>query len=387
MWAPGAPDARDRRVGQGERQAYMRSMDQMAPLPGFDPPRLSDFDFELPPERIAQYPVRPRNSARLLVVGDVLEDPIVRDLPYLLRPGDVLVTNDTRVIPAQLSARRGSARIGITLDRPLADGRWHALARNARRLHPGDGLSFDGAPELTATVGARDPDGSVMLAFNLEGPAFAQALRRAGALALPPYIDRPAGVLLQDAEDYQTIFAAREGAVAAPTAGLHFTPALLAALDRQGVRRVSITLHVGAGTFLSVRTADVTAHRMHAERGEITPTAAAAINAARAAGGRVVAVGTTSLRLLESSAAPDGTIHPFAGETELFILPGYQFRTVDRLMTNFHLPRSTLFMLVCAFAGTSRMRAAYMHAIATGYRFYSYGDACLLDRVHPPLAA
>ncbi len=387
MWAPGAPDARDRRVGRGERQAYIRSMDQMTPLPGSGPPRLSDFDFELPPERIAQYPARPRDSARLLVVGDALEDRIVRDLPYLLRPGDILVINDTRVIPAQLAARRGEARIGITLDRPLGIASWRVLARNARRLHCGDTLSFDGAPELMATVRSRDPDGGVTLAFNLDGAAFAGALRRAGALALPPYIDRPAGVLPQDVEDYQTIFAAREGAVAAPTAGLHFTPALLAALDRRGVRRVSITLHIGAGTFLPVRTADVTAHRMHAERGEITPTAATAINAARAAGGRVVAVGTTSLRLLESAAAPDRTIHPFAGETELFILPGYRFRTVDRLMTNFHLPRSTLFMLVCAFAGTSRMRAAYMHAIVTGYRCYSYGDACLLDRVHPPLAA
>jgi len=344
--------------------------------------RLSDFDFDLPPERIAQHPARPRDSARLLVVGDALADRIVRDLPNLLSPGDILVTNDTRVIPAQLAARRGAAQIGITLDRPLADGDWHVLARNARRLRAGDTLSFDGAPELAATVRDRDTDGGVTLVFNLAGPAFAAALRRAGALALPPYIERTAGVLPQDAEDYQTIFAERDGAVAAPTAGLHFTPALLAALDRRGVQRVSITLHVGAGTFLPVRTEDVAAHRMHAERGEITPAAAAAINAARASGGRVVAVGTTSLRLLESATVPNSTIHPFAGETELFILPGYRFRTVDRLMTNFHLPRSTLFMLVCAFAGTDRMRAAYAHAIATGYRFYSYGDACLLDRVH-----
>jgi S-adenosylmethionine:tRNA ribosyltransferase-isomerase len=357
---------------------YMRPMDHMAPLPNSGPMRLSDFDFDLPPERIAQHPARPRDAARLLV-SDELSDRIVRDLPELLRPGDILVTNDTRVIPAQLVAQRGVARIGITLDRPLASGRWHALARNARRLHPGDTLNFDGAPELTATVEARDPDGGVTLAFTLHGPGFAAALQRAGALALPPYIDRPTGVLPEDAEDYQTIFAAHDGAVAAPTAGLHFTPTLLAALDRRGVHRASITLHVGAGTFLPVRTDLVAAHRMHAERGEITPAAAAAINAARPAGGRVIAIGTTSLRLLESAAAPDGTIRPFAGETELFILPGYRFRAVDRLMTNFHLPRSTLFMLVCAFAGTDRMRAAYMHAIATGYRFYSYGDACLLS--------
>ena len=360
--------------------AYMRLMHQIAPLPGSRPMRVSDFDFELPPERIAQHPARPRDSARLLVVSDMLADRIVHDLPGLLRSGDILVANDTRVIPAQLTARRGAARIGITLDRPLATGRWHALARNARRLHPGDSLTFDGAPELAATVWERDPYGGVTLAFNLQGVAFAAALRQAGALALPPYIERPAGVLPQDAQDYQTIFAVSDGAVAAPTAGLHFTPALLAALDRRGVQRVSITLHVGAGTFLPIRVEDVAAHRMHAERGEITQATAAAINATRAAGGQVVAVGTTSLRLLESAAAPDGTVTPFAGETELFILPGHRFRTVDRLMTNFHLPRSTLFMLVCAFAGVGRIRAAYAHAIATGYRFYSYGDACLLER-------
>jgi len=379
MWAPHAPGPGITAVAGAGASAYKPPMDQMAPLPGCSPIRLSDFDFDLPPERIAQHPARPRDSARLLVVGDALADRVVHDLPDLLSPGDILVTNDTRVIPAQLAARRGAARIGITLDRPLLDGGWHALARNARRLRAGDALSFDGTPELAATVRNRDPDGGVTLVFNLAGPAFAAALRRAGAIALPPYIERPAGVLPQDAEDYQTIFAAHDGAVAAPTAGLHFTPALLAALGRRGVQRVSITLHVGAGTFLPVRTEDVAAHRMHAERGEITPAAAATINAARTSGGRVVAVGTTSLRLLESAAVPDGTIRPFAGETELFILPSYRFKTVDRLMTNFHLPRSTLFMLVCAFAGTERMRAAYAHAIATGYRFYSYGDASLLE--------
>jgi S-adenosylmethionine:tRNA ribosyltransferase-isomerase len=341
--------------------------------------RLSDFDFDLPSGRIAQRPARPRDSARLLLVADRLADRHVRDLPELLRPGDVLVVNDTRVIPAQLTARRGAARIGVTLDRPLADGTWHALARNARRLRAGDALEFDGAAELRATVRARHPDGGITLAFNLDGPDFASALHRAGALALPPYIARPDGPLPEDAMDYQTVFAARAGAVAAPTAGLHFTPSLLDALAARGVGHVTVTLHVGAGTFLPVRAESVAAHRMHAERGAITHEAAEAINAARRAGGRVVAVGTTSLRLLESAAGDDG-VNAFDGETDLFILPGHRFRAVDLLMTNFHLPRSTLFMLVCAFAGTARMRAAYAHAIAAGYRFYSYGDACLLER-------
>jgi S-adenosylmethionine:tRNA ribosyltransferase-isomerase len=341
--------------------------------------RLSDFDFDLPPARIAQHPARPRDAARLLVVAERLADRWVRDLPELLRPGDVLVANDTRVIPARLSARRGAARIGITLDRPLADGTWHALARNARRLRDGDLLAFDGAEELAATVRARHPDGGVGLAFNLHGSVFASALRRAGALALPPYIARPGGTLPEDEADYQTVFAARPGAVAAPTAGLHFTPSLLEALGARAIRRVTITLHVGAGTFLPVRAEAVTAHRMHPERGEIGEETAATINEARRAGGRVVAVGTTSLRLLESAAGENG-VRAFTGETDLFILPGHRFRAVDLLMTNFHLPRSTLFMLVCAFAGTERMRAAYAHAIAEGYRFYSYGDACLLER-------
>jgi S-adenosylmethionine:tRNA ribosyltransferase-isomerase len=350
---------------------------------------LADFDFELAPDRIAQSPVRPRDAARLLCVrpdhaSAELEDRLVRELPALLRPGDILVANNTRVIPAQLTAARGEARIGITLDQPRPDGTWHALARNARRLHEGDILRFDGrfdgADELTAIVTARDSDGGVILRFNQADEAFAKALRQAGALALPPYIHRPHGPEPSDNADYQTIFAANDGAVAAPTAALHFTPALLAALDARGIRRTTITLHVGAGTFLPVRTAEVTQHRMHSERGHISPEAAGAINAARAAGGRVVAVGTTSLRLLESAATESGTIGPFDGETSLFILPGYRFRAADLLMTNFHLPRSTLFMLVCAFAGTRTMREAYAHAVATGYRFYSYGDSSLLSR-------
>jgi S-adenosylmethionine:tRNA ribosyltransferase-isomerase len=345
---------------------------------------INRFDFELPPDRIAHRPVRPRDGARLLCVRPPPhrspEDRVVRDLPDLLRPGDILVTNDTRVIPAQLTARRGDARVGITLDQPHPDGTWHVLVRNARRLREGDSLRFDGADDLTAIVTAREEDGGATLRFNSGDDAFAAALRRAGYLALPPYIHRPNGPEPADAEDYQTIFAINDGAVAAPTAGLHFTRTLLAALEARGIRRVDVTLHVGAGTFLPVRFDDVTQHRMHAERGEISAAAAAAINAARAAGGRIVAVGTTSLRLLESAATKDGTIEPFTGETALFILPGYRFRAVDLLMTNFHLPRSTLFMLVCAFAGTETMRAAYTHAIADGYRFYSYGDSSLLWR-------
>jgi S-adenosylmethionine:tRNA ribosyltransferase-isomerase len=341
---------------------------------------ISELDFRLPPELIAQHPARPRDSARLLEVNpDGLHDSFVRNLPDLLRPGDLLVANDTRVIPAQLAARRGEAHIGITLDRPLPDGTWHVLARNARRLRPGDRLRFAGA-ELGAEVVSRDPDGGAHLRFDAEGEALGAALNAAGALALPPYIARPFGPLPEDTRDYQTVFARNPGAVAAPTAGLHFTPRLLEMLDRRGVRRVTITLHVGAGTFLPLREKTVAQHRLHAERGKIGEAAAQAINAARQAGGRILAVGTTTLRLLESAAHADGTVHPFSGETELFIRPGHVFCTADLLLTNFHLPRSTLFMLVCAFAGTAPMRAAYAHAIASGYRFYSYGDACLLHR-------
>ncbi len=271
--------------------------------------------------------------------------------------------------------------MGITLDRPLPDGTWHALARNARRLRPGDRLAFEGAADLAATVIGLGGEGDVTLRFDgATAGELPAAARRVGALALPPYIDRPTGPEAADSTDYQTVFARHEGAVAAPTAGLHFTPALLDALAERGVGRVTLTLHVGAGTFLPVRTETVAGHRMHPERGVITEATAAAIEAARAAGGRVVAVGTTSLRLLETAAKADGTIRPFAGETDLFVLPGHRFRAVDLLLTNFHLPRSTLFMLVCAFAGTERMRAAYAHAIVAGYRFYSYGDACLLSR-------
>jgi S-adenosylmethionine:tRNA ribosyltransferase-isomerase len=342
--------------------------------------RLSDFDFELPPEAIAHHPVKPRDAAKLLhVTADRLGDHIVRDLPELLQPGDLLVANDTRVIPAQLSARRGEARIGITLDRPLADGTWQALARNAKRLRDGDRLDFEGAA-LTATIAERRADGSVALRFDREGDEFVAALEEAGALALPPYIERPQGPTAEDAADYQTVFAEPKGAVAAPTAGLHFTPELLAALDARGVKRATVTLHVGVGTFLPVRVEDVSEHRMHAERGIVTADTADLVNATRTAGGRIVSVGTTSLRLLETAATEAGTLRPFAGDTAIFITPGYQFRIVDRLMTNFHLPRSTLFMLVSAFMGRERMGRAYDHAIHHGYRFFSYGDASLLER-------
>lgn len=345
------------------------------------PLTLADFDYPLPTDRIAQHPARPRDSARMLHVrDDSLADLTIRDLPSLMRPGDILVANDTRVFPAQLQASRGLARIGLTLDRPRADGAWHALARNARRLRPGDTLTIERAAGLTAIVKDKQPDGSIGLLFNQTSDALMQAFEQAGALALPPYIHRPDGPTPADSADYQTVFAHHPGAVAAPTAGLHFTPAVLARLDAAGVQRLSVTLHVGIGTFLPVRVDHVTDHHMHAERGVITPETAAAINQARHAGASVLAVGTTSLRLLESAAQPDGNVGAFTGETALFILPGYRFTVVDRLLTNFHLPRSTLLMLVSAFRGRDRMLAAYAHAVRTGYRFHSYGDACLLDR-------
>ena len=353
----------------------------------------SDFDFALPPERIAHAPARPRESARLLEVRDGSAiDRSVADLPTLLRPGDLVVANDTRVIPAQLTATRGDARIGITLDRMLPDGSWHVLVRNARRLRANDALRFEGS-DVVANVVSLEPGGTAVLRFTtppggeaatLDAVGFDNFLRGVGRLALPPYIARPDGPTPDDARDYQTMFAAHDGAVAAPTAGLHFTPALLAQALERGVAHVTVTLHVGAGTFLPMRENDVSAHRMHPERGIITPAAADAINATRAAGGRIVAIGTTSLRLLESAATQDGQVQPFDGETSLFITPGHRFRTADLLLTNFHLPRSTLFMLVCAFAGQQPMRDAYAHAVASGYRFYSYGDATLLHRAPDP---
>jgi S-adenosylmethionine:tRNA ribosyltransferase-isomerase len=338
--------------------------------------KLTDFGYDLPADRIAVAPARPRDSARLLGVGDTLRDGVVRDLPGLLRAGDLLVVNDTKVIPAQLTAMRGAARVGITLDRRLDDGSWRVLLRNARRAHVGDVLAID--PEFSAHVLEILEGGAAILRF--ETADFYAALARSGALALPPYIARPEGITEGDKADYQTMFAAHEGAVAAPTAGLHFTPELLAALTAAGVEMVRVTLHVGAGTFLPVRVEDLSEHRMHAERGFVSAEAAARINAARAAGGRIVPVGTTALRLIESAADDAGIVHPFDGETDIFIVPGYRFKVADLLFTNFHLPHSTLLMLVSAFAGVERIRAAYAHAIAQKYRFYSYGDACLLER-------
>jgi S-adenosylmethionine:tRNA ribosyltransferase-isomerase len=340
--------------------------------------RLSDFDYELPPAQIATEPARPRDSARLLRIGPDLSDHHVLDLPALLRPGDLLVVNDTKVIPAQLAGYRGAARIGITLDRPAPDGTWHVLIRNAKRLRPGDVIVI--AQNFSASVIALEADGGARLRFSLEGEAFSAALAACGALALPPYIARPEGLSTADAADYQTMFARHEGAVAAPTAGLHFTPRLVAALQERRIDMVHVTLHVGVGTFLPVRAQEIARHVMHAERGIVSPQAAAAINRARAGGGRIVPVGTTALRLIETAAGPDGEVAPFAGETDLFITPGYRFRVSDLLFSNFHLPRSTLLMLVSAFAGMARVRAAYRHAIEAGYRFYSYGDACLMER-------
>jgi S-adenosylmethionine:tRNA ribosyltransferase-isomerase len=338
------------------------------------------FDFDLPPERIALRPVRPRDAARLLVVRGrdaAFEDRSVRDLPGLLGPGDVLVFNDTRVIPAQLEGRRadGEAKIGATLHKRIDLRRWQAFIRNAKRVKLGDQLVFGGG--VTALAEDRFADGSITLLFEGEEPVEV-LLDRAGTMPLPPYIASKRGVDAQDLEDYQTMFAAEKGAVAAPTASLHFTPRLVDALDAAGVGRAMLTLHVGAGTFLPVKADDTDDHQMHAEFGRISQATADQLNAARAAGGRIIAVGTTSLRLLESAVDADGVIQPFAGDTAIFITPGYKLRAVDGLMTNFHLPKSTLMMLVSALMGRDRMMAAYAHAIASEYRFYSYGDSSLL---------
>jgi len=348
------------------------------------------FDFDLPAENIALRPANPRDSARLLVVqpGTELRDCIVANLPALLAPGDQLVVNDTKVIAAQLTGRRiGRAtepKIEATLIKRLDGSRWQALVRPAKKLSPGDVVRFGNEGRvcllghLDAEVAHKGEAGEITLSFSFHGPALDQAIADLGAPPLPPYIAAKRAPDDRDLADYQTMFATEEGAVAAPTAGLHFTPALEAALSSRGIGIHRITLHVGAGTFLPVKTEDIAEHKMHAEWGTISADTAAALNTARGKGGRIVAVGTTSLRLLESAASEDGTIKPFAQETAIFITPGYRFRAVDILMTNFHLPRSTLFMLVSAFSGLDAMQRAYAHAIAGGYRFYSYGDACLL---------
>ncbi len=341
--------------------------------------RVDLFDFDLPQDRIALRPARPRDAARLLVVrgkGD-FEDHGVLDLPDLLEPGDMLVFNDTRVIPAQLEGRRagGEARIGATLHKRIDLRRWQAFIRNAKRVKEGDQLIFGGG--VTAIAEARHSDGSITLRFEGAEPVEV-LLDRAGTMPLPPYIAQKRGVDEQDLADYQTMFANEPGAVAAPTASLHFTTKLIAALDMRGIKREMLTLHVGAGTFLPVKADDTDDHVMHSEFGRIDAGTAGRINAAKAAGGRIIAVGTTSLRLLESASDESGRVCEFAADTDIFITPGYRFKVVDGLMTNFHLPKSTLMMLVSAIMGRDRMMAAYDHAIANDYRFYSYGDSSLL---------
>ncbi|MEH3158783.1 MAG: tRNA preQ1(34) S-adenosylmethionine ribosyltransferase-isomerase QueA [Sphingomonas taxi] len=334
------------------------------------------FDFELPAERIALRPAVPRDAARLLLLdGAATRDAHVRDLPDLLRAGDCLVFNDTRVIPAQLEGKRGDATIGATLHKREGPRRWRAFIRNAKRLRDGDTIDF--GQDVAATASDRGEDGSFALDFAGDEPV-ELLLERAGRMPLPPYIAAKRPTDAQDAADYQTMFAAEPGAVAAPTAALHFTPELVARLAAGGIGHETLTLHVGAGTFLPVKADDTADHRMHAEWGRIDAATADRLNAVRAGGGRVIAVGTTSLRLIESAAGEDGVIRPFEGDTAIFITPGYRFRGIDGLLTNFHLPRSTLFMLVSALMGRERMQAAYAHAIENGYRFYSYGDASLL---------
>ncbi len=336
----------------------------------------SDFDFDLPSELIAQQPAEPRDAARLLHVGDRLADRNIADLPALLRPGDLMVVNDTRVIPARLYGQRREARVEALLHKRLDDKRWLAFARPGRRLREGDRITFPGG--LEAVLEERRAGGEVALAFSAEGAALDAALEAHGSMPLPPYIKRSRGGDPDDRDAYQTVFAREPGSVAAPTAGLHFSPRLLAALEARGIERAAVTLHVGAGTFLPVRTEDPARHRMHSEWGRITEETAARIRERK---GRLVAAGTTALRLLETAADPSGEVAPWEGETDIFLRPGgRQVRTADLLLTNFHLPRSTLFMLVAAFAGLERMHDAYAHAVRQRYRFFSYGDACLLER-------
>ena len=357
--------------------------------------RTDAFDFDLPPERIALRPLVPRDAARLLVVrprfDPELSDSQVCDLPALLRSGDALVVNDTKVIPARLIGRRigrgtGEPRIEATLHRRLDGSRWRAFVNPAKRLAPGDVVRFGDEGkvcflgQLDATVEAKGDAGEITLAFAFHGAVLDEAVNERGDMPLPPYIAARRPPDERDRLDYQTMFAQSEGSVAAPTAGLHFTDALVARLLARGVSLYKVTLHVGAGTFLPVKAADTDEHRMHAEQAFVHAQTAAALNSTRAAGGRIVAVGSTCLRVLESASDDRGTVGAFAGETALFITPGYRFRSVDVLITNFHLPRSTLFMLTAGFCGLDVMKRAYAHAIEGGYRFYSYGDTCLLFR-------
>jgi S-adenosylmethionine:tRNA ribosyltransferase-isomerase len=343
---------------------------------------ISEFDFHLPESHIALRPAEPRDSARLLVVKPEQEfqDAIVTDILQEVRPGDILVVNNTRVIPTQLFGTRGAARTSVTLIKRVDDGLWWGFARNSKRLRLDDVIDFGNG--LTAQVREKNLDGRLLLAFAGFASPFELALEQYGAMPLPPYIvsKRPADD--QDRADYQTTFAKADGSVAAPTAGLHFTPELIDQFITRGIQIAEVTLHVGAGTFLPMKTEDTNDHIMHAEWGVVTAEACALVNTARASGGRIICVGTTSLRLIESAADDSGAVHPFTGETAIFITPGYRFKTADMMITNFHLPKSTLFMLVSAFAGLARMKSAYAHAIANNYRFYSYGDASLLYR-HP----
>lgn len=338
------------------------------------------FEFELPDELIASQPVSPRDSARMLVAGESFLNMHVRDLPGFLRAGDVMVFNDTKVLPARLMGKRGLGKVEVLLHKKLAgyETRWMCFAKPAKKLKVGDAVDF--AAGFYGVVMEKFEDGQVAVEFPYSAAMLRELLRAHGQMPLPPYIEKMRKAGETDAEDYQTVYAKHEGSVAAPTAGLHYTKELLAAIDAMGVRRVHVTLHVGGGTFLPVKVADTDDHVMHSEYAVISGEVAEVINAARAAGGRVVAVGTTSLRVLESAAEEDGSLRAFDGETAIFITPGYRFKVVDVLLTNFHLPRSTLFMLVCAFAGVERMKAAYAHAISAGYRFYSYGDTSLLTR-------
>ncbi len=339
--------------------------------------RTQDFDFALPERLIAQRPAEPRDSARLLAVGKTLGDRLIGELPLLLRPGDLLVLNDTKVIPTRLTGRRGGAKVEVTLHKQIGPARWIAYARPAKKVTPGDRLDFPG--EMTALVDDKGDAGEITLAFQASDAALLDYLEAEGGMPLPPYIRKGRGDAA-DRSDYQTLHAKVPGAVAAPTAGLHMTPGLRAALALRGVETATLTLHVGAGTFAPVRDEDPRRHKLHSEWGAVDEATIAAVAAARTRGGRIAACGTTALRLLESAAGEDGSLAPFRGETGIYILPGYRFRVVEALLTNFHLPRSTLFMLVAAFAGLERMQAAYAHAIANDYRFYSYGDATFLTR-------
>jgi S-adenosylmethionine:tRNA ribosyltransferase-isomerase len=337
---------------------------------------VSEFDFDLPRNLIATSPANPRDSARLLQISDNFQDRTISNLPELLTSGDILVFNDTKVIPAQLSAHRGDAKIDLTLHKNISDGIWKAFVRPAKKLKKEDVIKI--SESFSATVLDKD-EGEVTLQFCTNGEDFYHKLHQFGRPPLPPYIERKDGAKPTDVDDYQTIYAKNRGAVAAPTAGLHFTDALLSKIREKGVTIAFTTLHVGAGTFLPMKVDNTEDHKMHAEYGVISSATADIINAAKAAGGRVIAVGTTSLRLLETVADENGQLKKFEGDTDIFITPGYKFKIVDCLVTNFHLPKSTLFMLVSAFAGMEKMKAAYAHAIENDYRFYSYGDACFLE--------